>query len=200
MGRPRQHDEQTRASLVAAAEQLVAAAGPDALSVREVAARAGTTTRAVYSVFGSKQGLLTALAEQAYRQLHATVAALPETDDPVADLIAAGVHGFRPLVRDHPSLFRIAFQRVVPGLQPAAELTAARERALAPLTARVRRVRDAGLLGSKTILEAAIQFHTMCEGLANAELRGAILPILPEGDEETAWRDGLSTLVMGFQA
>jgi AcrR family transcriptional regulator len=185
---------------VAAAEQLVAEGGPDALSVREVATRAGTTTRAVYSVFGSKQGLLTALAQQAYEQLHATVAALPETDDPVADLLAAGVHGFRPFVRDHPSLFRIAFQRVVPGLRPVVELTAARERALAPLTARIQRVQDAGLLGGKTIREAAIQFHTMCEGLANAELRGAILPLLPEGDEETAWRDSLSTLVMGFRA
>ena len=200
MGRPRQHDEQTRASLVTTAEQLVAEGGPDALSVRAVAAHAGTTTRAVYSLFGSKQGLLTALAQQAYDQLHATVDALPETDDPVADLLAAGIHGFRSFVRDHPSLFRIAFQRVVPGLQPAAELTAARERALGPLTARIQRVQDAGLLGSTTIPEAAIQFHTMCEGLANAELRGAILRILPEDDEEHAWRNGLSTLVRGFQA
>jgi hypothetical protein len=48
--------------------------------------------------------------------------------------------------------------------------------------------------------EAATHFHTMCEGLANAELRGAILRILPEGDEERAWRDGLSTLVKGFQS
>lgn len=200
MGRPRQHDEQTRASLVTAAEQLVADGGPDALSVRTVAIHAGTTTRAVYSLFGSKQGLLTALAEQAYEQLHATVAALPETDDPVADLLAAGVHGFRPFVRAHPSLFRIAFQRVVPGLRPDAELTAARERALAPLITRIQRVHEAGLLGSTPIREAAIQFHTMCEGLANAELRGAILRILPEDDEERAWRDGLSSLVRGFQA
>jgi hypothetical protein len=119
------------------------------------------------------------LAQQAYDQLHATVAAQPATDDPVADLLAAGVRGFRPFVRDHRSLFRIAFQRVVPALQPAAELTAALERAL-PLTHRISASTTPGCSGDTAIPEEAIQFHTMCDGLANAELRGTILPTLPQ--------------------
>ena len=64
MGRPRVHDEATRATLRAVAEQLVAEGGAPALSVRAVAKKAGTSTRAVYSLFGSKEGLLVdALAE-----------------------------------------------------------------------------------------------------------------------------------------
>ena len=67
MGRPREHDERTRAALREAAERLVAAGGPGALSVRAVAEEAGTTTRAVYSVFGSKEGLVVdALARDAF--------------------------------------------------------------------------------------------------------------------------------------
>ena len=54
MGRPREHDEHTRVALLAAAEQLVAEGGPTQLSVRAVADAAGTSTRAVYSLFGSK--------------------------------------------------------------------------------------------------------------------------------------------------
>ena len=70
MGRPREHDEHTRAALRAAAERLVAAGGSAALSVRAVAEEAGTTTRAVYSVFGSKDGLLVdALAQGAFEFL-----------------------------------------------------------------------------------------------------------------------------------
>ena len=200
MGRPKQHDEQTRIALRAAAERLVAEGGPDALSVRAVADLAGTTTRAVYSVFGSKEGLVAALAQTAFELLHSGIDARPETDDPVADLVDVGVNVFRGLVRDHPALYRIAFQRIVPGLQAGADLTEARERAFAQLQAKVRRIQDAGLLGRKSVLDAALEFNAMMEGLSNAELRGATLRILPPGEEERAWRDALTTVIRGFTA
>ena len=200
MGRPRKHDAHTHGSLVAAAERLVAEGGPDALSLRAVAQEAGTTTRAVYSLFGSKEGLVAALAQRAYELLHAAAGAIPETDDAVADLVETGVQGFRRFVKGHPALFRIAFQRIVPGLRAPAELSEARERAFDLLAARIRRVQAAGLLGETPLREALVEFNAMCEGLANAELRGAVLPILPAGEEEQAWRDSLSTVVRGFRA
>src|SRR5687768_15269456 len=110
MGRPREHDEQTRMRLRVAAERLVADGGPDALSVRAVAEEAGTTTRAVYSLFGSKDGLVAALAQTAFEMLYDDIEALPETDDPLEDMIAVGTVAVRGLVRDHPALYRIAFQ------------------------------------------------------------------------------------------
>jgi AcrR family transcriptional regulator len=200
VGRPRQHDEQTRLALAAAAERLVAEGGPGALSVRAVANEVGTTTRAVYSLFGSKDRLVDALAQRAFELLQAGMDELPETDDPAADLLEAGAGVFRRFVREHPSLFRIAFQRIVPGLPAGPELTEARHRALARLEARIERVKAAGLLGRKSVREAAVEFNAMCEGLANAELRGSTLRILPEGDEERAWRQGLATLVRGLRA
>ena len=201
MGRPREHNEQTRTALRAAAERLVAEGGPAAFSVRAVADEAGTTTRAVYSLFGSKEGLLVdALAQSAFEFLADGIDDLGETDDPIADLVAVGVPVFRTLVLEHPALYRIAFQRIVPGLRPGPELTAARERAFARLLARVEQVKNAGLLGHKSVLEAAVEFNAMLEGLANAELRGSALRILPEGREERAWRDALTTVVRGFTA
>lgn len=178
---------------------MVAEGGPAALSVRAVAAAAGTTTRAVYSLFGSKEGLLVdALAEGAFDYLADGLDALGETEDPVSDLIAIGVPVFRGLVLEHPALYRIAFQRIAPGLRAGPEVSAARERAFTRLLGRVKRVEDAGLLGSKSTLEAAVEFNAMLEGLANAELRGNTLRILPEGLEERAWRDALTTVVRGF--
>ena len=38
----------------------------------------------------------------------------------------------------------------------------------------------------------------MLEGLANAELRGRALSVLPEGAEEEAWRSALATLIRGL--
>jgi AcrR family transcriptional regulator len=201
VGRPRRHDEQTRAALRASAERLVAEGGPAALSVRAVAEAAGTTTRAVYTLFGSKDGLLLdAVAQGAFEFLTAGIKALRETDDPVGDLVTVGVRVFRALVLEHPALYRIAFQRVVPGLGGGPELVAAREEAWARLLAKVQRLDDAGLIRDKTAEEAAIEFNAMMEGLANAELRGAILRILPEGEEEAVWRAALTTVVRGFAA
>jgi AcrR family transcriptional regulator len=199
VGRPREHGEQTRAALRAAAEHLVANGGPYALSVRAVAEKAGTSTRAVYSLFGSKDGLLVdALAEGAFEFLADEIDKLVETDDPVADLLAVGVPVFRRLVLEHPALYRIAFQRPLRNLRPGPELTAARERAFSALSARVERLEHAGLLGDKSVREAAVEFNAMLEGLANAELRGEVFRNLPEGEEERAWRNALTTLIRGF--
>ena len=201
MGRPREHDERTRAALRAAAERLVATGGPAALSVRAVAEEAGTTTRAVYSVFGSKDGLLVdALAQGAFEFLVEEIDALVETDDPAADLIAIGTEVFRRLVREHPALYRVAFHRVVPGLDAGPELTEIRTRAWVQLIAKVERLEAAGLLAGKPVPEAAVELIAMMEGLGNAELRGAVLRLLPEGNEDEAWRNALTTLVHGFAA
>ena len=200
VGRPREHDEETRATLRAVAERLVAEGGPAAFSVRAVADAAGTTTRAVYSLFGSKEGLLVdALAQGAFEFLYEEIDKLFETDDPVSDLIAVGVV-FRRLVLEHPARYRIAFQRVVPGLRAGPELTAARTKAWNQLQAKVQRLDDAGLLGDKSVLEAAVEFNAMLEGLANAELRGSVFRNLPEGEEEQAWNDALATVIEGFSA
>jgi AcrR family transcriptional regulator len=199
VGRPREHDEQTRLALIAAAEALVAVDGPDALSVRAVADEADTTTRAVYSLFDSKAGLVDALAQRAFEILRTGLDELPETDDPAADLLEVGAGVFRRFVREHPSLFRIAFQRIVPGLRAGPGLTEARQGTLSRLQARIQRLEDAGLLDGKPVADATLEFNAMCEGLANAELRGGTLRLLPEGQEERAWRDGLLTVVRGFR-
>lgn len=199
MGRPREHNEATRAALLEAAERIVAERGASALSVRAVADAAGTTTRAVYSLFGSKDGLLVgALARDAFEFLYTEIGKLEETDDPVSDLIDIGVVVFRHLVREHPALYRIAFQRLVPGLDASPELTAIRQKAWHQLIGKVERLQRAGLLGAKPVPDAAVEFIAMMEGLGNAELRGAVLRLLPEGNEEQAWRNGLATLLRGF--
>jgi len=197
MGRPREHDDKTREQLLAAAERLIIEGGPDALSVRGVADKAGTSTRAVYSIFGSKDGLVAALAQVAYDWLYHAVDQIPETDDPAADLITIGLDVFRRFVRDHPALYRIAYQRVV-GLWPEPDLVTTRERTFTQLQERVRRLADAGLLGHKPVLEATVELIAMFEGLANAELRGRVLPTIPAGDEEHAWQEGLATLLRGL--
>jgi AcrR family transcriptional regulator len=171
---------------------MVDAGGPETLSVRGVADEVGTSTRAVYSLFGSKEGLLVALGSRAFEILGDAIRMLPATDDPAADLIEAGIAVFRRFAIDHPSLFRIGVQLALPQLRN--EFGDAVAESFAGLQARVARVDDAGLLGRRSVRDAATEFHALCEGLAALELRGMLRP----GDEEQIWRDALTALVTGF--
>jgi AcrR family transcriptional regulator len=197
MGRPRVHDDQTAEALLDAAEAIVAAAGPDALSVRRVADEAGTTTRAVYSLFESKDGLLVALGNRAFEILGSWVNSYPRTDDPAADLVNAIVHNFRRWALEHPALFRIAFQRTgeLPP-QLTERFRPARLKALADLVEIVSRA--LGLEGGLTnpeVRDATITIDALCEGLALLELRDG----LPPDRAEDIWREAFAALISGMQ-
>jgi len=195
-GRPREHDRKTALALIEAAERIVQAGGVPALSVRAVAAEVGTTTRAVYSLYGSKDGLLFALGARAFDLLGSAIDALPRSDDQQADLVEAGIVVFRRFALEHPSLFRIGIQHALP--QDAAHLVAnirgSAASAWAGLKAMITRLEDAGLLGPYSVDEATLAFHALCEGLAAVELRR----LMPQGLEEGLWRNALFALVRGF--
>jgi AcrR family transcriptional regulator len=193
VGRPRQHDERIGAALLDAAERIVEADGLGALSVRAVADEIGTTTRAIYSLFGSKEGLIAALGARTFDLLGAAVSALPMTDDPAVDLVEAGVNGFRRVMLDHPALFRLGVQQA-DTLRQQAEIRGSSVRAWTVLQARVSRLEQRGLLGTRSVDEAATAFHALCEGLTALEVRG----VLSETSAERLWGDALTALVAGF--
>jgi AcrR family transcriptional regulator len=195
MGRPREHDDTTRLALLDAAERLVDEFGPDAASVRAVADAVGTTTRAVYSGFGSKRGLLEALATRLFEELSAAIDRLPLTDDPAADLVEAGVGAFRATALAHPSLYRLVFMRVVPDLELGAEFGKVARRAFEQLEVVVARLPLP--VTAQVVHERALAFHALTEGLASMELRGSMLD---PARAAAIWREALEALVRGFYA
>jgi AcrR family transcriptional regulator len=195
VGRSRLHDEATAAALLDAAEKIAETEGLQALTVRRVAEKTGTTTRAVYTSLGSKQALLSGLGVRAFDMLAAIVESLPPASDPAADLVAAGAYGFRRFALDHPALFQIGIQQTSVPTDVAQTIAPAAERAMPALHRRIARLRDAGRLGGRTVSEAAWEFHAACEGLASLELRCTLRP----EDGQRLWHDTLSALVAGWQ-
>jgi AcrR family transcriptional regulator len=191
VGRPREHDENTAAALLDAAEHTIAEAGTEALSLRQVARDAGTTTRAIYSLFGSKDGLLGALGARAFNLLQREIGALPATDRPCDDLIEVALI-FRGFALEHPALFSIAFHRADPAIWP--RFRDAAMDALVVLDKRFEPLADADLLGGRSIAEASTQFRALGEGVAWTELRGNRLP----PDPEQFWRNAFHALITGF--
>jgi AcrR family transcriptional regulator len=194
MGRPRLHDAATAAALVDEAERIVEADGLDALTVRRVAKGAGATTRAVYSVFGTKDALVVALGARAFDSLRERIEALPATADPAADLVEAGAGVFRRFAVDHPALFEVAFRARIAESPAGRGFRTEAATALESLRRLVERVDAAGGLGSRSVAEATGAFHALCEGLAHLELRSSLVM----GDPERHWRGALTALVRGF--
>lgn len=205
LGRPREHDEATAKVLLDAAEQLLAELGPDGVSVRAVARVAETSTRAVYSLFDSKAGLIDALATRGYTDLTQRVKGLAATDDPAADLVAVGVHAFRPFVRERPHLFRLTFERVTSQVvaDPAAA-TAAYDSYLS-LVQWIRHAQHAGVIDDRPEQEVAFAYHALCQGLAGGELSREPPPVgasfwgaVGDIEGERLWAGALTALVAGL--
>ena len=194
MGRPRLHDDTTRDELLAAAEKLVAERGIDAVTVRDVARTAGTTTRAVYVLFGSKEQLLESLARRGFELLMSGIAAVPASDDPGRDLVNRSVRGYRPFTLDHPDLFRLFFTPQSPVLVSGADATASRLAAYGQLVELVERVQRAGMLGSTSVDEATVLWDALCTGLALREICGPI----QRSEGERIWTEALETLLRGL--
>jgi AcrR family transcriptional regulator len=196
MGRPKEHDQRTAAALLEAAERAIQQSGPDGISVRGVASDVGTTTRAVYSLFGSKQGLIAALAAHGFDLLRTGMEQLPETSAPDDDLIEAGLV-IRHFAIEHPALFRIVFRNTAdPFMRSQPGVRSSSAQALDVLKARVARLATVGPPGSTTVDEATLHFRALCDGLAGLELGGTI----PSDACDRLWRAGLGALVRGFAA
>jgi AcrR family transcriptional regulator len=107
--RERYHHGDLRQALVDAAVALIAEEGFGALSLREVARRAGVTHAAPYRHFADKEALLEAVAVEGFRDMAREMSArIAPLSDPLARLSAAGVAYVMFAVR-HPPHFRVMF-------------------------------------------------------------------------------------------
>jgi len=194
MGRPRIHDEQTREALLSAAEQLLVRGGLDAVSTRAVADKAGTTTRAVYSLFGSKPELLRQLAARAFGLLSELIESVPQTADPAADLISCGM-AFRDWALAHPTLFRLVFAMPDTDLVTDSAVAPAGRAVLGQLRGKVELARATGLLADRPAGEVAVEWHALCNGLASVELGGALMAT---AKAERIWRESLTAFLHGL--
>lgn len=206
MGRRRVHDQETGEALLDEALTLLRKGGPSAVSLRAVAEAAGTSGRAVYTVFGSKQALIDALAQRGYNRLSGLVNGVEQTEDPAGDLVTAGVAGFRTFATEEPALFRLTFEQVsaeVLAHEPVAQAGYDSYRAL---RARIGHLRDAGgVHPDRTDVACCFAFHATCQGLASSEMaywrppRGpGLWAMFDVADLAPVWRDTLTGLVERF--
>lgn len=173
-----------REELLHAAVNLLDEDGPDALQTRKVAGAAGTSTMAVYTHFGGMRGLIAAVAEESLRQFDAALS-VPQTDDPVVDLLATGM-AYRRYAIERPHMYRLMFGSTsAHGINAPSgnilKLTVAEIEQHIPSFAHVvRAVRRSMLAGrinvsgadDESVVAIAAQFWALMHGFVLLELAG----------------------------
>ncbi|WP_189412105.1 TetR/AcrR family transcriptional regulator [Neogemmobacter tilapiae] len=108
MAKTSYHHGNLGAALLLAAGEELEAVGVEGFSLRKVAARAGVSHTAVQHHFGDMQGLLTALAAQAYRDMEAAMLGAGSTLPP-ADRLVEMALAYVAFAESRPALFRLLF-------------------------------------------------------------------------------------------
>jgi AcrR family transcriptional regulator len=107
--------------LVDATLQLLREEVPTDLTVRRIATAAGTTTMALYTGFGSRDGLLDVVYAQGFEQLREAMESAGNVADP-AEAVLQLLHAYRGFALANPGLYGLLFERVLPGFDPSPEV------------------------------------------------------------------------------
>ncbi|TDC70131.1 TetR/AcrR family transcriptional regulator [Micromonospora sp. KC606] len=181
--RPYHHGDLRRV-LLAVAVEAIEEAGPAALSLRELARRAGVSHAAPAHHFGDKSGLLTALAVEGFELLAQAMRAAGD------DLLEVGVAYVGFAVR-HRAHFEVMFR---PDLYraDAEEVRTARERTGALLRSGVAAV-SGGPDGAGDVRRNTLAAWSIVHGFATLWLAGA-LPPDAGGDPQASAREVIGRL------
>ncbi len=107
---PRKRDGTLRAALIDAGIELLQERGPDGLSLRECAAKAGVSHAAPGYHFKNLSGLSTAIAAKGFEIfVQAMEARLNDAGENASDRLAAICLGYQDFAERHPALFLFIF-------------------------------------------------------------------------------------------
>jgi AcrR family transcriptional regulator len=149
---------------------VLAAEGVQGFTARKVASTAGTSTPAVYELFGDKGGLVREVFFHGFLVLGADLERLGQSGNPRADLIAA-IEAFRMFVRANPVIAEVMFSRPLADFQPGPDEARAGAAVREFVVGRVRRCVDAGILAGDPA-DIAHVLLAAAQGLATQETAG----------------------------
>ena len=196
MGRPREHNDETREHLLRVAGGIIRREGTQGLTVRGLAAEAGVTTRAIYSLFSGLPELIGVLCARSAEAMVRHHEAVPVTDDPINELLPLAL-AFRSGAREQADLYERLYAptridgHMSMGYPPQVQRTLARVKDT------IHRAIRAGQLRPVDDQELFQQLWAIVHGLTSLELRG-VLGTSQECDR--IWHDTITTHVRGLAA
>jgi AcrR family transcriptional regulator len=191
-----------RERLIDATLQLLREQVPADLTLRRIATAAGTTTMALYTGFGSRDGLLDVVYARGFEQLGecmAPASLLADPQEAAVELLKA----YRAFALANPGLYGLLFERMLPGYDPSPEVRiTALDTTFGLVTAQTAR-----LLGvhaqNATAQELAYVLWALTHGLLTLELshtsRSPLAhPALARTNGQDVLDTGLRTAISGW--
>lgn len=194
--RPRYHHGDLRNALLDAGSAVAHDVGADALSLREVARRAGVSHTAAYNHFADKNDLLRGLAIRAFDELAIELDAATSAGGPPLEELAVTYLRF---AFAHPAEFRFMFQRSLcmpEGIYDPLEV--AQRESQAVLRAEIVRLQHSGELTQADPDEVLLAVWSQVHGITTIVLETPVFKSAePEAAEYLA-RQGIRALIAGI--
>ncbi len=195
MPRPKIHDEELRRRLLRAAGRMVAEHGVDALTLRRIAADENTSTTAIYSLFGGRSELISALFVEAFRSFGAAQYAVATSGDTATDLADLGI-AYRAWGLANPHLYAVMFSGALGDFALTDDQMAECRDTMIPLWRTVAAGLDRGVLTGGTADQIAHAFWAMVHGLVSLELTATAAR--PPTERAALFDGSVSALLRGW--
>jgi AcrR family transcriptional regulator len=164
-----------RERLCAAAERLFAQRGPDAVTMRQLAAELGVSPMTPYRYFKDKDDILAAVRANAFTRF---AEALEQARDARSEARAKGHavgEAYVTFALEHPHAYKLMFDLDQPNVGKYPELAAAGRRAHATMTGYVEDAIAAGVMSGDPE-QIGMMFWAAVHGAVVLELSGMIPP------------------------
>jgi AcrR family transcriptional regulator len=170
MPRAKQRTPEMRERVLQAAMDMLASDGVAEFTTRRLAQHAGTSTPAVYELFGDKAGLVREVFFEGFRLLRQYLDQVRPSPDPRAELISI-IESLRMFAREHSVLADLMFSRPFADFDPGPAERRAGDEVRLFIVAAVRRCVRAGVLEGDEV-DIAHVIVAMAQGLAGQETAG----------------------------
>lgn len=199
-GKPRYHHGDLRQALIDAALQLISEEGYAALSLREVARRAGVTHAAPYRHFADKEALLLSVAAEGFRMMTAAMRERMARETQLLERLAATGIAYVHFAVAHPAHFRVMFgPHFTRPPEPPVSSNPDTD-AFGLLVNTIEEGQKAGVLREEPTLELALSAWALVHGLASLLVDGHLEPYRTrEGGVEALARSQTRLLFAGLR-
>lgn len=184
----------SRADILSASLSLLEEGGVEALSMREVARRAGLSHQAPYHYFGDRESILAELVRDGFEKLHAYFRKAATRPYDYKQRMERMGRTYVQFALDHPEQFRLMFRAPLIDIEDHEEAKCAAESAFGALVAAV--TADHPERQDEEI-DSIIACWSVAHGLATLLIDGKIDHLLGEGEKS---RSRAVASVMGIFA
>ena len=162
------HHGDLRSALITAAVTLIEEKGPNGITLRAVAERAGVTKTAPYRHFSNKQAMIDAVVEEGFGELKARlIAVVDRADEPLAR-IKQQVISYAKFAVQRPGHYRVMFLSDPPAKADAASAPSAFQSLVDMMVDTIEEAQRAGLIKNEPALEIALSLWSLVHGLSTA--------------------------------